>query len=112
MALFSVKFSACDFLILISCFTYFDSKRIFPSIFQIFLPIFSKKENNLTFLQQFFTFLQHFSVPAILSEEIEQMCVIHNISIATADDITSFGDDVNIYPVLLSRAIIIWGCCI
>ena len=33
--------------------------------------------------------------------------MIHNISIATADDITSFGDDVNIYPVLLSRAIII-----
>ena len=38
--------------------------------------------------------------------------MIHNISIATADDITYFGDDVNIYPVLLSRAIIIWGCCI
>ena len=104
MALFSVQFSACDFLIL-SGFTYFDSKRIFPSIFQIFLPIFSKKDNNLTFYS-------NFSVATILSEEIEPMCVIHNISIATADDITSFGDDLNIYPVLLSWAIISWGCCI
>ena len=31
--------------------------------------------------------------------------MIHNISIATADDIAYFGDDGNIYPVLLSRAI-------
>ena len=38
--------------------------------------------------------------------------MIHNISISTADDIKSFGDDVNIYPVLLSWAIIIWVCCI
>ena len=34
--------------------------------------------------------------------------MIHNISIATADDIIQFGDDVNMYPVYLSRAIIIW----
>ena len=40
------------------------------------------------------------------------MFVIHNISIATADDMTYFDDEVNIYPVLLSRAIIIWGYCI
>ena len=32
--------------------------------------------------------------------------MIHNISIATDDDIIQFGDDVNIYPVYLSRAII------
>ena len=35
--------------------------------------------------------------------------MIHNISIATDDDIIQFGDDVNIYPVYLSRAIIILG---
>ena len=35
--------------------------------------------------------------------------MIHNISIATDDDIIQFGDDVNIYPLDLSRAIIIWG---
>ena len=38
--------------------------------------------------------------------------MIHNISIATDDDITYFGDDVNIYPALLSRAISILGCYI
>ena len=38
--------------------------------------------------------------------------MIHNISIATDDDILQFGDDVNIYPVYLSRAIIIWGNCL
>ena len=38
--------------------------------------------------------------------------MIHNISIATYDDIIKFGDDVNIYPVYLSRAIIIWGNCL
>ena len=27
------------------------------------------------------------------------MFVIHNISIATDDDVIQFGDDVNIYPV-------------
>ena len=33
--------------------------------------------------------------------------MIHNISIATDDDIIQLGDDVNIYPLYLSRAIII-----
>ena len=37
------------------------------------------------------------------------MFVIHNISIETADDIIHIGDDVNIYPVYLSWATIIWG---
>ena len=37
--------------------------------------------------------------------------MIHNISIATDDDIMQFGDDVNIYSVYLFRAIIIWGNC-
>ena len=36
------------------------------------------------------------------------MFVIHNIPIATDDDIIHIGDDVNIYPVYLSWAIIIW----
>ena len=38
--------------------------------------------------------------------------MIHNISIATHDDIIQFGNDVNIYTVYLSRAIIIWGNCL
>ena len=40
--------------------------------------------------------------------------MIHNISIATDDDIIQFGGDVNmnIYPVYLSRLIIIWGNCL
>ena len=37
--------------------------------------------------------------------------MIHNISIAADDDIIQFGDDVNIFPVYLCRAIIIWGNC-
>ena len=37
--------------------------------------------------------------------------MIHNISIATDDDIIQVGDDVNINTVYLSRAIIIWGNC-
>ena len=40
---------------------------------------------------------------------MKPMFVIHNISIATDDDIIQFGNDVNIYTVYLSRAIIIWG---
>ena len=48
----------------------------------------------------------------MFSEELEPMFVIHNISIVTADDITYFGDDVNIYPVFLPRAITIWECCL
>ena len=38
--------------------------------------------------------------------------MIHNISIATDDDIIKFGYDVNIYTVYLSRAIINWGNCL
>ena len=38
--------------------------------------------------------------------------MIHIISMATDDDIILFGDDVNIYPVYLSKAIIIWGNCL
>ena len=38
--------------------------------------------------------------------------MIHNISIATDDDIIQFGNDVNIYTVYLSKAIIIWGNCL
>ena len=38
--------------------------------------------------------------------------MIHNISMATADDIIQFGDDVDIYPVYLSRAIIICRNCL
>ena len=38
--------------------------------------------------------------------------MIHNISIATDDDIIQFGDDVNIYPVYLSSAINICGNCL
>ena len=37
--------------------------------------------------------------------------MIHNISIATADDVTYFGDDVKYIPCILLRAITIWGCC-
>ena len=48
----------------------------------------------------------------IFFEEMEPVFVIHNISIATDDDIIQFGNDVNIYPVYLSRAIIIWGNCL
>ena len=38
--------------------------------------------------------------------------MIHNISIATDDEIIQFSDDVNISPVYLCRAIIIWGNCL
>ena len=37
--------------------------------------------------------------------------MLHNISIETDDDIIQFGDDVNIYPVYLSRTISICGNC-
>ena len=40
------------------------------------------------------------------------MFVIHNISIATDDDIIQYSNDVNIYTVYLSRAIIICGNCL
>ena len=57
-------------------------------------------------------FYSNFSTPAIILEEMEPMFVIHNISIATDDDIIQFGNDVNIYTVYLSGAIIIWGNCL
>ena len=38
--------------------------------------------------------------------------MIHNISKATDDDIIQFSDDINIYPVYLSRAVIIWENCL
>ena len=38
--------------------------------------------------------------------------MIHNVSIATDVDVIQFGDDVNIYSVYLSRAIIICGKCL
>ena len=57
-------------------------------------------------------FYSNFSTPAVFFEEMEPMFVIHNISIATDDDVIQFGDDVNIYPVYLSRAIIICGNCL
>ena len=75
---------------------------MFFSTFQIFLQIFNKEYYNLAFYSKF-------SSPAIFFEEMEPMFVIHNISIATGDDIIQFGNDVNIYTVYLSRAIIIWG---
>ena len=58
------------------------------------------------------TFYKKFSTPAIFLEEMEPMFVIHNISIATDDDIIKLGDDVNVYSVYLSRAIIICGNCL
>ena len=38
--------------------------------------------------------------------------MIHYLSIATDDDVIQIGDDVNIYPVYLSKAIIIWKNCL
>ena len=38
--------------------------------------------------------------------------MIHNISIATADDVTYFGDGVKYRPCILPRAITIWGYCL
>ena len=57
-------------------------------------------------------FYSNFSTPAIFFEEMEPLFVIHNISIATDDDIIQFGNDVNIHTVYLSRAIIIWENCL
>ena len=39
---------------------------------------------------------------------MEPMFVIHNISKVTDDVIIQLGDDVNIYPLHLSREFIIW----
>ena len=104
MVLFSVQFSALDYFIF-SVYTNLNFNRMFSSTFQIFLQIFNKKYYKLTFLQQFFN-------TCYLFEEMEPLFVIHNISIATDDDIIQFGDDVNIYPVYLSKAIIMWGNCL
>ena len=38
--------------------------------------------------------------------------MMHNISIATVEDIIQLGDDIYIITVYLSRAIIIWGNCL
>ena len=38
--------------------------------------------------------------------------MIHNIFIATDDDIIQFDNDENIYTVYLSRALIIWRNCL
>ena len=59
-------------------------------------------QKNLAFLQQFFN-------TCYLFWKMKPIFVIHNISIATDNDIIQFGNYVNIYTVYLSRAIIIWG---
>ena len=105
MALFSVQFSALHYFISVSILI-LNFNRMFSSTFQIFLQIFNKK--NITILH----FTAIFQTPAIFFEEMEPMFVINNISIETDDDIIRFGDDVNIYPVDLSRAIIVWGNCL
>ena len=104
MTLFSVQFSSLHYFIF-SVYTNLNFSRMFSSTFQIFLQIFNKKYYNLIFLQQFFN-------TCYLFEEMEPIFVIHNISIATGDDIIQLGDDVNIYPVYFSRIIIIWGNCL
>ena len=104
MALFSVQFSALCYIIF-SVYTNLNFNRMFFSTFQIFLQILNKEYYNLAFYS-------NFSTPAIFLEEMEPMFVIHNISIATYDDIIQFGNDVNIYNVYLSRPIIIWRNCL
>ena len=91
MVLFSGQFSALDYFIF-SVYTNLNCIRMFSSTFQIFLQIFNKKYYNLKFYS-------NFSTPAIFFEEMEPMFVIHNISIATDDDIIQFGNYVNMYPV-------------
>ena len=104
MALFSAQFSVLHYFIL-CVYTNLNFNRMLSSTFKIFLQIFNKKYYNLTFYS-------NFSTPAIFLEEMEPMFVIHNISIAKDDDIIQFGYDVNIYPVYLSRTIIIRGNCL
>ena len=104
MALFYDQFSALHYFIC-SVYTYLNFNRMFSSTFQRFLQIFNEKYYSLTFLQQFFH-------TCYLFEEMKPTFVIHNISIATDDDIVQFGDDVNIYPVYSSRAISICGNCL
>ena len=92
----------CSALFHFQClYTNLNFNRMFNSTYQIFLRIFNKKY-----------FYSIFSTPAIFFEEMEPMFVIHNISIATDDDVIQFGDDVNIHPVYLSRTIIICGNCL
>ena len=88
MALFSVQFSALHYFIY-SVYTNLNYNRMFSTecTFQISLQISIK----------------------ILQSVIFTTSVVHNISIATDDDVIQFGYDVNIYPVYLSRAIIIFG---
>ena len=103
-ALFSIQFSALHYFIF-SVYTNLNFNRIFSSTFKYFCK-FSIK--NITIWH----FYSNFSTPAIFLEEMEPMFVIHIISIATDDDIINFGHDINIYPVYLSKAIIICGNCL
>ena len=97
---FSVQFSALHYFIF-SGYTNLNFYRMFSSTFQYLCKFSIKKYNNLTFLQQFFNTCYLFGINGA------NVCDTH-ISIATDDDITQFGDDVNIYPVYLSRVIIIF----
>ena len=77
--------------------------------FPVYLKYFCKYSiKNITIWH----FYSIFSKPAIFFEEMEPIFEIHNISIATDDDIIQFGDGVNIYTVHLSRTIIILGNCL
>ena len=105
MALSSVQFSALHYFIF-SVYTSLNFNRMFFITLKIFLQIFNKK--NITIR----LFYSNFSTPFIFFEEMEPMFVIHNISIATDDDIIQVGDDVNTYPVYLSWTIIICGNCL
>ena len=102
MPLFSVQFSALHYYIFS---VYTNLTECFSVHFKYFCK-FSIK--NITIWH----FYSNFSTPAIFFEEMEPMFVIHNNSIATDDDIIQFGNDVNIYTVYLSRAIIIWVNCL
>ena len=91
------QFSALHHFIFNFYNTNLNLNRMCYSIFQIFLLIFNKKKK---ILQSDIYTASNFSTPAIFFEKkMEPMLVIHNISIATDDDIIQFGDDVNIYPV-------------
>ena len=97
MALFSVQFSALHYFIF-SVYTNLNLNSMFSVHFKYFCK-FSIK--NITIWH----FYSNFSTPAIFFEEMEPMFVIHNISIATDDDIIQFGNDVKtlyIYPGQLS----------
>ena len=104
MALFSVQFFALLNFIS-SVYTNLNFKKCFTVHFKHFCKF---SIANITILH----FYSNFSTPAIFFEEYEPLFVIHNISIATNVDIIQLGDDVNIYPVYLSRATIIWGYCL